>query len=462
MIMLCYHSIILSQTNIIIDKITVYGNNITKETVILRELLFKKNSQLSYNDLKNKILESEKNLLNLSLFNFVDIQHTVKENIVEININLIERWYIWPYPILEISDRNFNTWWKEFKSNDYYDFSRLNYGLFLNWENFRGKNDVLKLKLRKGFKEHYLISYMMPYFNKKKTIGINTYAQLFRRKKSFYNTINDTLIYYTDPNNYTTKEYELSSQILFRKSIYNKHLIKFTYNIAIVDQEIVKNNPFYLHNDKNSGSYTKLSYQFISDHRDFIQYPLNGYYVDFESSKYFNGTSPVNHFEIIGRIEKHIELEKNIFLGSSFKFKITSDEYQPYFMQKGFGFEDYVRGYEYYVVDGQEFWLSKTILKYALFKNKKFDIPYIKMEQFRKSHFSLYIGMFSDMGYIIDNQNNKRNQLPNSLLWGKGIHLDYVTYYDKLLRIEFAFNHLGEKGIFLHFSNPFGDKRNKL
>ena len=84
------------------------------------------------------------------------------------------------------------------------------------------------------------------------------------------------------------------------------------------------------------------------------------------------------------------------------------------------------------------------------------------MEQFKKSHFSLYIGVFSDMGYIIDNQNNKRNLLPNSLLWGKGIHLDYVTYYDKLLRIEFAFNHLGEKGIFLHFSNPFGDKRNKL
>ena len=31
----------------------------------------------------------------------------------------------------------------------------------------------------------------------------------------------------------------------------------------------------------------------------------------------------------------------------------------------------------------------------------------------------------------------------------------------KLLRIEFSINHLGEKGVFLHFSNPFGDK-NKL
>ena len=41
------------------------------------------------------------------------------------------------------------------------------------------------------------------------------------------------------------------------------------------------------------------------------------------------------------------------------------------------------------------------------------------------------------------------------LLWGNGISIDYVTYYDKLLRIEFSANHLGEKGVFLHFSNPF-------
>ena len=45
------------------------------------------------------------------------------------------------------------------------------------------------------------------------------------------------------------------------------------------------------------------------------------------------------------------------------------------------------------------------------------------------------------------------------ILWGKGIALDYITYYDQILRIEYSLNHLGEKGVFLHFSNPFGSKR---
>ena len=88
-------------------------------------------------------------------------------------------------------------------------------------------------------------------------------------------------------------------------------------------------------------------------------------------------------------------------------------------------------------------------------------MPYVKMSQFNKSHYSIYIGIFSDMGYVFDNQNNSQNSLSNLLQWGNGISLDYVTYYDKLLRIEFSINHLGEKGVFLHFSNPFGSK-NKL
>ena len=75
------------------------------------------------------------------------------------------------------------------------------------------------------------------------------------------------------------------------------------------------------------------------------------------------------------------------------------------------------------------------------------------MKQFKKSHYSLYLGVFSDLGYVLNEQ--PENTLNNSLLWGKGIALDYVTYYDKLLRIEYSINGLGEKGVFLHFSSPF-------
>jgi hypothetical protein len=235
------------------------------------------------------------------------------------------------------------------------------------------------------------------------------------------------------------------------------HSLRFHYFFSDVDTIIINKNPNYLKNGSNSsGSYTKLTYQFTNENRDYIEYPLQGYYISFKGTKYLKGTSPINHFEIIGKAEKHLQLKDRLFLGSSFKGKWSSSGYQPYFAQKGFGFDDYVRGYEYYVVDGQDFGLSKTILKYALIEKTNFDIPYVKMKQFKKAHYSLYLGIFSDVGYVIDRQTNRDNTLSNSLLWGNGISLDYVTYYDKLLRIEFSVNHLGEKGVFLHFSNPFG------
>jgi outer membrane protein assembly factor BamA len=450
-----------SQNIITISDITITGNKITKEDIILREIAFSQNSSFSASNLEQKIKESRINLINLKLFNFVEISHVLKGNQAVIIIDLSERWYLWPYPVFEISERNFNSWWDEFKASNYSDFSRLNYGLFLNWENFRGRNELLKFKIRRGFKEHYLFSYQVPYFNKKKTIGINTNLQFFRRKKSFYKTENNTLLYYTNNNNFTTKDYEFNTELLYRKGLHKTHNLRFHYFLSDVDPVMINKNSNYLYSGSNSGSYAKLTYQFAHEKRDYVEYPLHGYYFHFEGSKYLKGTSPVNHFEIIGQAEQHIELKNRFFLGSSFKGKWASNGYQPYFSQRGLGFDDYVRGYEYYVVDGQNFWLSKTILKYALIEKTNFEIPYVKMKQFNKSHYSLYLGLFSDMGYVIDKQNDQDNTLSNSLLWGNGISLDYVTYYDKLLRIEFSINHLGEKGVFLHFSNPFGSK-NKL
>ena len=448
-----------SQSMITISDISIIGNDITKKEIILRELGFAKNHIISKEDLEKTIRKSTQNLINLKLFNFVNINYNIKGNDAKIIIQITERWYFWPYPILEVSERNFNTWWAEFKSSNYSDLSRLNYGVFLNWENFRGRNELLQFKVRKGFKEHYLFSYQIPYFNKNKTIGVNTNIHFFRRKKSFYKTENNTLLYYTRENTFTTKDYQYNTEIKYRQGVHQTQNLRFHYFYSNIDTAITNMNPNYLRNNSNSGSYSKITYQFTDENRDYIEYPLEGYYLNFEGTKYIKGTSPVNHFEIIGQAEKHIKMQNRWFFGSSLKGKWSSDGYQPYFAQIGFGFDDYVRGYEYYVIDGQDFWLTKTALKYALVKKTKFDIPYIKMQQFKKSHYSIYLGFFSDLGYVMDNQNNQENNLSNSLLSSAGINLDYVTYYDKILRIEFSLNHLGEKGVFLHFSNPFGSKK---
>ena len=433
-----------------VASIIIKGNIKTKDYVIFRELEFEKNERYSAEELSKYIYQSEQNLVNLNLFNFIEIIKEKNKNNFYITIILVERWYFLPYPIMEISERNFNTWWNEFSDNDYSDFSRLNYGVFLNWENFRGENQILRMKIRKGFKEHYLLAYEVPYFDRKKTIGINTNLQFFRRKKTHFKSYDNKLKYF-ESNTFSSIDYDLNTEIIYRNNIHQKHKLKLSCLVSIVSDSIIILNSNYLNNTDLSTNLFSLSYQFEYEKRDYIIYPLNGHFISFEIKKYLSYSVP--HIELLTNSAKHFNLTDNVYAGSSFKTKYSTEGNQPYFIQKGLGFEDYVRGYEYYVIDGQSYWISKSALKYELIEKKYFEIPYMRKDQFKKSHYSLYFSIFSDLGYVIDNQNQSR--LNNELLWGSGISLDYVTYYDKLLRIEYTINRLGEKGVFLHFSSPF-------
>ena len=44
--------------------------------------------------------------------------------------------------------------------------------------------------------------------------------------------------------------------------------------------------------------------------------------------------------------------------------------------------------------------------------------------------------------------------LDNKFIFGTGIGLDFVTYYDKVLRLEYGINDMGETGLFIHFVAP--------
>ncbi|MEE2953765.1 MAG: POTRA domain-containing protein [Bacteroidota bacterium] len=454
--------VVQAQHKLPVYSIKIEGNKVTKKDVIIRELSFEKGDSLTVSELILEIQQSEKNLKNMQLFNFLKITFLMKNNNrFNIKIVVVEQWYVFPYPILEVSERNFNVWWDEFKASNYSDFSRVNYGVFLNWRNFRGKNEILKLKFRRGFKEHYLAEYNIPYINKRKTFGLKTKISLFRRKKSFYKTENNQLEYYQDEG-YSTKDIELGLELKYKRKIQTVHLIGISYFKTIVSDSIVLKNPdFFTNKDDIStiGDYYQLKYTYHYENRDYSQYPLDGNSIMMTAKKNIPKNSPVKHIELTAKVEHYLEPFNDFFLGTSFEANWSSNEYQPYFVQRGFGFGKYVRGYEYYVISGQKYWLSKTAVRHPLIDKITFEIPYIKINQFRKAHITVYMSIFSDLGYIIDTQqNNQENPLSNILLWGRGVSIDFITYYDRIITVEYSLREdklSKEKGIFLHFSSSF-------
>lgn len=436
----------------IVRSINFTGNKITRDRIIQREILFNVRDSLSVRDFNAKTEQSRKNLMNTSLFNFVTVDtafDTVVSPDVDVTIDLLERWYIWPVPIFELADRNFNTWLNKM------DWNRLNYGMFLTWNNFRGRREKLILYARFGFDENYHFKYQIPYINKKQTLGIGFAAGFLRNHEIAYNSNDNKEVFYRSENSYPRTEAFAYSEYYYRKGIHNRHWGMLGYTDLQVSDSVLILNPDYSFGSQNRNQSFNLFYQYRSDYRDFRQYPLNGHYFDVELDKRGLGIIPgseVNTLSLKGNIRKYVTIKGRFFWASGLTVKWSPINDQPYAYMQGLGYDrDFIRGYEYYVVDGQHFALMKNNLKFELVPQRVQKFNFIPSDKFNKLYYAFYLNLFADFGYVFDNRGNVNNPLSNELLPGYGIGLDFVTYYDFVFRLEYSFNKMGESGFFIAF-----------
>lgn len=436
----------------VIRSVNFTGNKVTQERIITRELLFHVNDSLSAKEFSEKMEQSRKNLMNTSLFNFVTID-TVFDNStspdVHVTLDMLERWYIWPVPIFEFADRNFNEWLNKM------DWNRLNYGMFLTWNNFRGRRERLILYARFGFDENYHFKYQIPYINKKQTVGIGFAGGYLRNHEIAYNSYENKEVFYRSENDYPRTEGFAYTEVFYRKGIHDQHWGILGYNdLQVSDSVLALNHDYSFGSLKRNQSFS-LYYQFRSDHRDYRQYPLTGYYFDAEMEKKGLGIMPdseVNGFYIKSNYRKYINIKGRFYWASGLTIKYSPIQEQPYSYMRGLGYNrDIIRGYEFYVIDGQNFGLLKNNLKFELIPQRVQKFNFIPSDKFNKLYYAFYLNIFADFGYVYDHRKDVNNPMANELLPGYGIGLDFVTYYDFVFRLEYSFNQRGESGFFISF-----------
>jgi outer membrane protein assembly factor BamA len=439
-----------------IDSIGLTGNKITREVIILREIIFNPGDLVEERKLDSLILRSRENLINTLLFNFVEISKSYSSadsSGVNILINVTERWYIWPTPILKLSDRNFNVWWQT------KDLSRLSYGFFIDWQNFRGRKENLILRFQWGYDRFLSLQYLIPYLNRKKTLGMGFGAGFSKQKETAYRTYSNKQEFYKDTLTFARQEAFAFGQFLVRKGIYNSHLFELRFDERHFSDSLIHQNINYTIDSATRVRYLSFNYQFKSDHRDYKSYPLKGYYLDFSLIKHglWNFKSnTLNTFNIQGTFRKYFELHPRIFFATGLNGMVSAG-LQPYFILGGIGYDrDIVRSYEYYLVDAQHFAILKNNFKFALIPYKIRQISFIRSEKFSRVFYALYLNIFLDAGYGDYHQDfgKESNDLQNALLLGYGTGIDFVTYYDVVMRLEFSINLMNETGIFLHFRAP--------
>jgi outer membrane protein assembly factor BamA len=434
----------------VINNLSFTGNKVTRDRIIQREILFKPNDTLSPSEFTRKAEQSRKNLFNTSLFNFVTVDSSFVEgsgHLVDVNYDFLERWYIWPVPIFELADRNLNEWLKKM------DWNRLNYGMYLTWNNFRGRRESVIVYARFGYDENYHFKYQIPYINKAQTLGIGFAAGFQQNHEIAYNSENNKEIYYKSETSYPRRELFAYSEFYFRKGIHNQHWGMLGYTDLQVADSVLILNPDYSFDGSTQNQSINLYYQYRSDYRDYRQYPLTGHYFDAELDKRGLGLIPnsgVNALSLKANIRKYIQIKGRFYWASGLTVKYSPISDQPYAYTRGLGYKrDYIRGYEYYVVDGQHFVLLKNNLKFELVPQRVQEFKFIPTDKFNKLYYAFYLNLFADLGYVFDNRNNVNNPFANEILPGYGIGLDFVTYYDFVFRLEYSFNKKGESGFFI-------------
>jgi hypothetical protein len=105
-----------------------------------------------------------------------------------------------------------------------------------------------------------------------------------------------------------------------------------------------------------------------------------------------------------------------------------------------------------YVIDGSASVVSKSTIKRELFKTQKNIEKFMPFKQFQKVPLAMYVNLYFDMGYVRNvRANSEKDFLSNRLIYGTGLGVDLVTFYNTIFRIDFSLNKSLEKNIFFHF-----------
>ncbi|MGP8217361.1 MAG: POTRA domain-containing protein [Bacteroidia bacterium] len=441
-----------STKKFVISDIYFDGNFKTKSSILRRELTFQKGDTIKTSEWPAIAARAKDNLMNTALFNFVTIDTvhlSTGQTIVTISVE--ERWYLWPTPIFQIEERNFNVWWDQ----DHRSLDKIDYGLYLADNNTLGLRQILKVSFQLGYTHQYGLSYSIPYLDKHQKGGLQFSVTSSQNKEIAYTSIGGILTFLSTPENTLRQEYTARVDYTYRQGLYNIHYLELNFHSCTVNDTILKITTDYLPYNLATANFFGAKYFFRRDLRNYAAYPLSGYYIDFSLNDYGLGilNHPFNIIYVQTAIHKYWTISDYFYYEAMAEGKISNNATQPYYLQLGLGYSnDFVRGYEDYVVDGNDYMLVKNEIKFRFLNVPVQNLPLFGLRQFNKAYYALYLTAYSDWGYLTSPDPYVINDfLANRPLWGNGFGIDLVAYYDLIWRFEYSFNGLGQHGFFLHF-----------
>jgi len=450
---------------VIISESRISGNDLTKPWYILREMDFKIGDTLSTHshsagmkrisrtdssELVLRMKYSRENLINTNLFLTVNLGlEQIDGNKYRLLIEVTERHYWWLFPVVKLNAPNFNEWLRDI------DWSALSMGLFFSHNNLFGTSHQTSLVGYVGKSYAAAWGYKIPWIGKGKKTGLtfgaayqNLYTVEYGSKEN-----KRQMIYKSN----SLQSASVFGVIKIRPGLYNYGTIKLIGEWVNISDSLHSLDPNYLAKGEQTNVSMTVYADYAYDTRNSKTYPLMGNYLKFFINKVGIGliSKDVDYFFYGIDFHFYQHLGKRWYVAEMFKLENAAGENHPYYYQLNMTQKkDFLRGYDLYTLKGDQMYFFRSNLKYELVKpNIKKPKEGQEKNKFKNLQYAFYLNAFADAGYVV-NKFTEDNPYNNRMLYSWGLGLDFVTYYDMVIRFEYAFTSIGTNGFFFGFGMP--------
>ncbi|MCC6635413.1 MAG: hypothetical protein IT251_07915 [Chitinophagaceae bacterium] len=432
-----------------IGSININGNKRTKDYIILREVPFKLGNKYKPHELTGLLELARNQIMNTALF--VDAQVYVTNLLKDtafINIDVKERWYIFPIPYFNLVDRNFNQWINEHNAS----LDRVNYGIKFFHFNVSGRNDKLSLDVIGGYSQQLQFNYTNPFADKTLKHGFSVGFGYVRQKELNYASLNNKQVF-VRTNSFVRDGFRSLLTYSYRPDSKYRFYVSLGLNMDKISDTVLKLNPTYFPYYTNKITYPTLLVMLQYFGVDYIPFPKKGFLYQVSIfNRSFN--KKANLFQLSVKTTNVLPLATNSFLNIHTNSILKIGDNRSYFNQSLMGYNEvFLRGLESYVIDGMAGVVANNSLYQKLFKFV-FKNP-IKIKGHENIPFHFYAKLFSDFGYAYNKYAAVNNPLANKFLYTAGAGIDITTIYDFVFRIEYGLNQLGNTAFGLRVKGEF-------
>ncbi len=405
---LLFASTIYSQTFIdstltgtIITEVKVYGNNKTKQSIILREM-----KQRVGDRVVPEILEEDrKRIQSLNLFNRVVLHVRKNQEGAAVEIYVTEKFYFYPFPIIFFSEQ---------------DFKKFSYGAGVVHLNFRGRAEIIDGIFWLGYNPRIHLEYYNPWIcgNRHLLFYTNLFSQKIKSK------------HYRDQ-----KVYELHSGISIE---IGKRFGLFSYlnfNLGYKQISISPPQPYEMVSGTNKDLLPSAGISFLYDSRDLKEYPSSGWKIYlWVNKKGVGSVTDVDYLFYGFDIRKYIPLGRRPSIAFRFTTNLSEGRV-PVYDRVYLGYSERIRGHFNLVREGENRIISSIALHVPLLPIRYFSIS--NLNQLQNLKFGISLGLFVDTGSVwFQGENLKSLKFTSGFGFGIHFHVPYIN----LLRVEMAFD----------------------